>query len=211
MRRRFKTQAALLGLALASALATTASAAQTPPGMMVQPLRGTLEQVAADQVQLKTREGEEITVKLTQQTRIRSVALARPEDIKPGSYIGTAAVMQPDGTLKAMEVHVFAADLRGAGEGHRPWPGADGTTATMTNGTVGSLVVSEGRRMTVKYGNEEKTVVVPENVPIVSLEAGDSSLLKAGAKVVLFPVEGPGGSVAAQSISVGKDGIAPPM
>lgn len=209
MHKRRNTQLSLLlGLALASA---SLFAAQTAPGATPAPLRGTLEQVTADQVQLKTRRGDEVTVKLTPQTQIRSVALARPEDIKAGSYIGTAAVLQPDGTLKALEVHVFSADLRGSGEGHRPWSGADGNTATMTNGTVGNLVVSEGRRMTVKYGNEEKTVVVPDDVPVVSLEAGDTSLLKAGAKVVLFPVEGPDGSVAARSISVGKDGIAPPM
>ncbi len=127
------------------------------------------------------------------------------------SFIGTAAVPQPDGTLKALEVHVFAPSLRGSGEGHRPWENADGSASTMTNGTVGNLVVSQGRRMTVKYGDGEKTVVVPDDVPIVSLEPGERSLLKPGAKVVLFPQKGADGSLTALAISVGKDGVTPPM
>ncbi|MCO3717185.1 hypothetical protein FA136_14115 [Pseudomonas aeruginosa] len=115
------------------------------------------------------------------------------------------------GTLKALEVHVFAPSLRGSGEGHRPWENADGSASTMTNGTVGNLVVSQGRRMTVKYGDGEKTVVVPDDVPIVSLEPGERSLLKPGAKVVLFPQKGADGSLTALAISVGKDGVTPPM
>ncbi|MCR3832859.1 hypothetical protein K3Z97_16380, partial [Pseudomonas aeruginosa] len=92
-----------------------------------------------------------------------------------------------------------------------PWENADGSASTMTNGTVGNLVVSQGRRMTVKYGDGEKTVVVPDDVPIGSLEPGERSLLKPGAKVVLFPQKGADGSLTALAISVGKDGVTPPM
>lgn len=174
-------------------------------------LRGTIQQAADDHLQLKARNGQQLTVRLTDKTAIRAVSLAKPEDIQPDSFIGTAAVPQPDGTLKALEVHVFAPSLRGSGEGHRPWENADGSASTMTNGTVGNLVVSQGRRMTVKYGDGEKTVVVPDDVPIVSLEPGERSLLKPGAKVVLFPQKGADGSLTALAISVGKDGVTPPM
>ena len=191
---RLKASPALLfGLLLASA----ASFAAQPPAGMLQPLRGTIQQAADDHLQLKARNGQQLTVSLTDKTAIRAVSLAKPEDIQPDSFIGTAAVPQPDGTLKALEVHVFAPSLRGSGEGHRPWENADGSASTMTNGTVGNLVVSQGRRMTVKYGDGEKTVVVPEDVPIVSLEPGERSLLKPGAKVVLFPQKGADGSLTA--------------
>lgn len=81
----------------------------------------------------------------------------------------------------------------------------------MTNGTVGDLVVSNGRTLTVKYKGGEKKIVVPEGVPIVNLEPGDRSLLKAGVKVVLFAAQGADGTVTAQAISAGKDGVTPPM
>ncbi|HIE1892038.1 TPA: hypothetical protein ACXJVL_000494 [Pseudomonas aeruginosa] len=205
---RLKASPALLfGLLLASA----ASFAAQPPAGMLQPLRGTIQQAADDHLQLQARNGQQLTVRLTDKTAIRAVSLAKPEDIQPDSFIGTAAVPQPDGTLKALEVHVFAPSLRGSGEGHRPWENADGSASTMTNGTVGNLVVSQGRRMTVKYGDGEKTVVVPDDVPIVSLEPGERSLLKPGAKVVLFPQKGADGSLTALAISVGKDGVTPPM
>ncbi|MCO1997407.1 hypothetical protein FA420_18180, partial [Pseudomonas aeruginosa] len=135
---RLKASPALLfGLLLASA----ASFAAQPPAGMLQPLRGTIQQAADDHLQLKARNGQQLTVRLTDKTAIRAVSLAKPEDIQPDSFIGTAAVPQPDGTLKALEVHVFAPSLRGSGEGHRPWENADGSASTMTNGTVGNLLV----------------------------------------------------------------------
>lgn len=113
---RLKASPALLfGLLLASA----ASFAAQPPAGMLQPLRGTIQQAADDHLQLKARNGQQLTVRLTDKTAIRAVSLAKPEDIQPDSFIGTAAVPQPDGTLKALEVHVFAPSLRGSGEGHQ--------------------------------------------------------------------------------------------
>ncbi len=139
------------------------------------------------------------------------MSLAKLADIKPDSFIGTAATPQPDGTLKALEVHVFAASLRGSGEGNRPWEGADGKTGQMTNGTVGSLVGTHGTTMKVKYKDGEKTVVVPPDVPIVYMEPGDRGLLKAGTPVLVFPTKNADGSLTASTIVAGKDGTIPPM
>ena len=88
--------------------------------------------------------------------------------IKPGSFIGTAAMPQPDGTLKAREVHVFPEAMRGTGEGHRPWD--LGTGGTMTNGTVGDFAVANGRMLTLTYKDGEQKVFVPENVPVITYE-----------------------------------------
>ena len=171
----------------------------------------TIQQAADDHLQLKARNGQQLTVRLTDKTAIRAVSLAKPEDIQPDSFIGTAAVPQtrrhPEGPRGACLRPQPARQRRS----HRPWENADGSASTMTNGTVGNLVVSQGRRMTVKYGDGEKTVVVPDDVPIVSLEPGERSLLKPGAKVVLFPQKGTDGSLTALAISVGKDGVTPPM
>jgi hypothetical protein len=90
----------------------------------------------------------------------------------------------PDGTLKALEVHVFPPAMVGTGEGHRAWDLQP--NSTMTNGTVGDVVGANGHTLTVKYKGGERKVVVPDDVPVVNLELGDRSLLTVGTKVVLF-------------------------
>ncbi|MFM0202110.1 hypothetical protein PQR53_19820 [Paraburkholderia fungorum] len=172
-------------------------------------VRGTVTSLSGDLLKVHTRDGKDVDVKLSKDTPIRGVTLANVNDIKPDSYVGTAAIPQPDGTLKALEVHVFPASMRGSGDGHRPWD--LGSNSTMTNGTVGSLVVSNGRTITVKYKDGEKKVVIPQDVPIVALEPGDRSLLVPGAKVVLFAHKEADGSMAANFISAGEHGVTPPM
>jgi hypothetical protein len=186
-------------------LASGAALAQSAPTGV----RGTITALSGDTLKVHTRDGKDVDVKLASDTPIRGVALANVADIKPDSYVGSAAVPQADGTLKALEVHVFPASMRGSGDGHRPWD--LGQNSTMTNGTVGNLVVSNGRTITVKYQNGEKKIVIPPDVPIVSLEVGDRSLLVPGAHVVLFAHQEADGSLAANFISAGKNGVVPPM
>lgn len=202
----------LTGL-LASALAIggAAALAADAPAKPMMAIRGTITQVSGDQLQLSDRRGQSVTATLNDKTQVSAVAQGKISDIKPNSFIGTAAAPQPDGTLKALEVHVFDPSLRGTGEGFRPWQGADGKVGTMTNGTVGTLVNANGRTMTVKYQNGEKKVVVPEDVPVVTLSPGDRSLLKPGAHIILFPASGSGGSVVAGRIVAGVNGTIPPM
>lgn len=206
------TRHRIAGLLLSTLLLSSGlAAAAQPPGKVIAPLRGTITQVADGNLQLTDRKGETLSVKLNDQTKVLSVSKATLDDIKPDSFIGTAAVPQPDGTLKALEVHVFAASLRGTGEGHSAWESADGKVDTMTNGTVGKLVKSNGRTLTVTYGNQQKTVVVSEDVPIVTLDPGDLSLLKPGVHIVLFSAVNDKGERIATRISAGKDGTVPPM
>lgn len=209
MQTRHRSIAGLLlsTLMLCSGIAT---AAQTP-GKAIAPLRGTVDQVSDTSLQVSDRKGEKVVVKLNDKTQIFSVAKGSAEDIKPDSFIGTAAVPQADGSLKALEVHVFAASLRGTGEGHSPWESADGKINTMTNGTIGKLVNTNGRTLTVKYGDRQKNVIVPDNTPVVTIDPGDRSLLKPGTHVVLFSATDDKGERVATRISAGKDGTVPPM
>ena len=200
----------LAGLLLSSLLMTSGAFAADASNT-IKPTRGTIDSVTPTSVVLTTRQGEKLDVKLTDQTKITQVTEGKMSDIKPDSFIGTAAVPQPNGTLKALEVHVFAPSLRGSGEGFNPFESADGKINTMTNGTVGKLVNSNGRTLTVKYQNGEKTVVVPDDVPVVLLAPGDRSLLKPGAHIVLFPIKDAQGALAARGIAAGKDGVTPPM
>ncbi|CAB3765004.1 hypothetical protein [Paraburkholderia humisilvae] len=172
-------------------------------------VRGTITSFTGDDLKVHTRDGKDLDVKVPQDTAVRGVTLAKINEIKPNSYIGTAAIPQANGTLKALEVHVFPESMRGTGDGHRPWD--LGANSSMTNGTVGNVVVSNGRTITVNYKGGEKKIYVPEDVPIVALEPGDKSLLVPGAKVVLFAHKEADGSLTANFISAGKNGVTPPM
>jgi hypothetical protein len=179
--------------------------AQTPPSRV----RATIDSVTDKTLTVTARNGSPVTIALPPDVRIAGITIAKIDDIKPGSYIGTAAAPQPDGTQKALEVHVFPPSMVGAGEGFRPWDSAP--NSTMTNGTVGDLVGSKGRTLTVKYKGGEKTVIVPDDVPIVSIEPGTRALLTPGAHVVVFASKGADGSLTAISVNVGEHGLTPPM
>ncbi|KQQ63677.1 hypothetical protein ASF66_04870 [Pseudomonas sp. Leaf129] len=193
-----------LGTLLLSA-AVMASAADMP---VVKPMRGTVDGVDNNTLSFTTRSGAHQTIGLTDKTGIRLVSKANIDSIKADSFIGSAATPQADGTLKALEVTVFEPSLKGSGEGHYGWENADGTTGTMTNGTVGKLAQTNGRTLTVNYKGGEKQVVVPEDVPIAYVEAGKAEQLVKGAKIVVFPADD---GKTARGVAVGKDGFQPPM
>lgn len=198
----------LLAVIAAGISSIGAAAAQgAPPAAR---LAATIVKLDGDKLEARDAGGKEVSFSLGRDTRITAVATAAPDEIKPGSFVGSAAVPGPNGTLTALEVHVFPPSMRGTGEGHRPW-GSD-PNASMTNGTVGDLVVSNGRTMTVKYGEGGvQTIVVPPDVPVVTIDRGDRSLLVPGAHVVAFYTRGPDGNMAVSRLTVGKDGTVPPI
>lgn len=172
-------------------------------------VRGSIESVGPDSLKVRTRAGDTVTLKLAEDLKITEIAPIDVSAIKPGAFIGTAAVTQPDGTLKAREVQVFPESMRGLGEGHRPWD--LGANSTMTNGTVGDLKVSNGRHLTLTYKGGEQKVFVPPGVPVITYEPGSRALLKPGAHVIIFANHAADNSLTATRIGVGKDGLVPPM
>ena len=54
-------------------------------------------------------------------SRCSRVVKTELSEIKEGSYIGVTAMPEPDGTQKAVAVHIFPENQRGAAEGFRPW------------------------------------------------------------------------------------------
>jgi hypothetical protein len=199
--KQFVSTAFALGLIIAGA----ASAADGTPARV----RGTIDQVEGQTLRINGRAGEKLTVTMAPDVKISEVSKIDISAIKPNSYIGTAAAPLPNGDLKALEVHVFPESMRGTGDGHRPFD--LGPNSTMTNGTVGSVVGSSDRVLTVKYEGGEKKVEVPADVPIVTFEPGSAADIKPGAKVIIFAMKAADGSLSANRISVGKDGLTPPM
>jgi hypothetical protein len=196
-----------IGLAVLSGAALAQPAPANQPGPAR--LRGTVDAVSGGAMDVTLRGGAKVHVLLPADLRTTYVVPAKLSDIQPNSYIGTAAAPQPDGTQRALEVHVFPPSMRGSGEGFRPFDLEPGST--MTNGTVGNLVTTNGRVATVKYGNEEKKILIPDDVPVVSFEPTDRSALKPGAKVIVSGQRAADGTVTAASINIGKDGLTPPM
>jgi hypothetical protein len=191
----------------------TAAAADSPPVH----LKGAIQSVSGPGSPLGfTMSGSSspVAVKMTDKTRIASLETAQLADITQGMFVGTAALPQPDGTLKALEVHIFPEAMRGTGEGYRPFPQV--AQGTMTNATVTNIVgtqgavTDDGLKLTLKYKDGEKTVVVPKGTPVVLLGKGDASMLKQGAKVSVTGTKDASG-VTATRILVGLDGATPPI
>ena len=195
----------VLALTLAVAGAVTAAHAATPSRV-----RGTVKSLSGLSLVIAETAGDTVTLALPETATVTAITPSTLAGVKPGSYVGTAAVPQPDGTLRALELQVFPESMRGVGEGTRPWD--LGAQSSMTNGTVGGQVEgSDGRSLTIKYGNGEKRVFVPANVPVVTYEPGSRAMLTPGAHVLIFATEADDGALTAGRVTVGKDGLTPPM
>lgn len=180
--------------------------AQAPPTVR---LRGVIEKLDGRTVLAKSDKGVALKLNLADKMLVIGVVKASMADIKQGSYIGSGAMPQPDGSQKAVEVHIFADSMRGTGEGFRPWDGA--ANGTMTNGTVGASVTGvDGPVVTVKYKDGEQKIVVGPNVLVVRYEIEDISAVKPGVAFSVFgAVKTADGSYDIKRINVGRDGVVP--
>jgi hypothetical protein len=204
------TMRILTTAAFVTAVAVTAASAQ-----QAQRVRGMIEKVDGNTLLIKSSSGgAPVTVSLADNAVVVGVLKASVADIKEGSYIGSGAMPQPDGTQKAVEVHIFAESQRGTGDGHRGnWDGSPfgAGIGTMTNGAVGQAVSSvDGPVITVKYKDGEKKIIVGPTVPIVRYEVGDKSELKPGAAInIAAATKKPDGTFSAARINVGRNGLVP--
>jgi hypothetical protein len=200
------SRVAIAGTALmlaATGLSAAASADTTPPKR----IRGTIDTITDTSLDMTSRGGQKMSFKLAPDLKVTGVTRTTLSDIKPGSFIGTAAMPQADGSLKALEVHIFPDSMKGTGEGMHPWD--QGKSSKMLNGLVGSVVGTDGHSFMVKYGDQQQKVEVPDNVPIVAMEPADKSALHPGAKVIVFADPKDPQTVA--RVVVGEKGITPPM
>jgi len=191
---------------VALALFSAAVSAQPAPTTR---LRGSIEKVDAASIVIKERNGETMTLALADNLAVNEVLPVDPAAIQSGKFVGTAAMPGSDGSLAALEVLVFPEAARGTGEGHSTWdlqPGSTMTNATVTAVTPGA----KGREMTLRYKDGEKTIFVPEGIPVVTLQPGDRSLLVPGARV-LVTAQNRDGKPTALRITAGRNGFAPPM
>jgi hypothetical protein len=196
----------LASLAALSVLTSVAWAQQTPTVR----IRGTIEVVDGPVLTIKTREGEDVKVRMTDNVAVFAVVKTQLSEVKEGSYIGVSGMPQPDGTQKALAVHIFPENQRGAAEGFRPWDLRP--NSTMTNATVAETVKgTDGQNILVKYKDGEKKVVVPPDTPVVTFVASDKSEVKPGTHIIIFGATKKDDVLEANRVNVGRDGITPPM
>jgi hypothetical protein len=198
----------LFAAALIIALSASASAQQAPPAA----LRGVIERVSPDResFDVKTRDGQQRTLRLPADAKVARVVAASLADVKPGVYVGVAAVPGEGEALKALEVHIFPESMRGVGDGYRPFDLAPGST--MTNGAINVRVDAvDGPQIVVAYNGGQKSITIDKSTPIVAFEPGGLGDLMVGAAIVARGGAGPGGDYEANRIVVGVGGVVPPM
>ncbi|WP_316159090.1 MULTISPECIES: hypothetical protein [unclassified Bradyrhizobium] len=192
---------------MVAAVSALAIAQQAPVPTRV---RGAIESVDADMMTVKARSGEIFKLRMAGDLRVSGVVKAQLSDIKLGSFIGATTVPGPDGAPKVVEIHIFPEDMRGTGEGSRSWDLKP--NSSMTNATVSeSSVSTDGHSLLVKYKGGEKRVDIAPDRPIVTFVPGDKSELTAGAKVIATVKQLLDGSLETSRVSVGRDGLTPPM
>ena len=205
--RRLNVAHPLIAATMLVASTLLAIAQQPPTPTRV---RGTIEKIEGDVLSVKSRSGENVKLHMTGDMRVVGIVKMSLADIKLGSFIGTTTVPGADGRQNALEVHVFPEDMRGTGEGSRPYDLRP--NSTMTNATVAEQVAgNDGQNLLIKYKDGEKKVVVGPDTPVVTYVPASRAELKAGDNIIAFVKQLPDGSFETNRVSVGRDGLMPPM
>lgn len=196
------------GSLLAGSLLISAASAQQPQPVRI---RGAIEAVDGAVLTIKTRDGDERKVKMTDNVTVTGIAKTTMAEVKPGSYVGVTGMPQADGTQKAIAIHIFPEAMRGTGEGSRPWDLRP--NSSMTNATVDQKVeATDGQTITVKYKDGEKKVTITPDTPIVTFVPGNKAELKPGAKIIIMgATKKDDGTFETARVNVGLDGLTPPM
>jgi hypothetical protein len=200
----------LIGLVATVAAAVFAAdvfAQNAPPRI----IRGSIVSVDGANVAVRTKSGESVTLHMKPDQSITAVVPAALADVKPGVFVGVAAMPADGGALKAMEVHIFPESRRGSGEGFRPFDLAPGSS--MTNGNISARVDAvDGPTLTVAYKGGEQKIKVDPATPIVAFAPGEPGDVKPGADIDIFRPTATGErTYEAPGIAVGRNGTKVPM
>ncbi len=196
---------------LALLLLTSAAVSQVLAQGAPVRVRGEITKVEGNTLSVKSRSGENLTVKLAEPLRISAMVKSSLADIKEGSFIGVSAMPQPDGTQKAYAVHIFMDTQKGVvADRFSEWDSRPGST--MTNANVATTVSGkDGQDLLVKYKDGEKKVQIPPGIPIARYVPGTAADLKVGAKIFVGAAQKQAdGSLNAPNVAVGRD-IDPPQ
>ena len=172
-------------------------------------IRGTIESVEGPVYVVKNRDGAELKLTVTDNPLFVAISPSTMADIKPGMFVGSAGMMQADGTQKAIEVHIFPESMRGTGEGHYDWDLKP--QSKMTNANVEQTVAGvDGQILSVKYKDGEKKLLVTPETIVVTYVPGNKDDLKPGTRIFVSAAKKqPDGTVQTPRITYGRDGAGP--
>ena len=196
-------------LALATALATlsVSPAALAADGVRV---RGTVASVSGDTLVVKSRDGDNVSIKLNAGWKAGGIAKAKLADIKPGDFVGIASLPTAAGGDGALEVLIFPPAMRGTGEGSYGWDLKP--NSSMTNGSVSEAVQSvDGTTVNVVYHGQSKKIVIAPATPIVTFAPAVNADVKPGVAVFIPAQRADDGKLSTGRVVVGKEGVVPPM
>src|ERR1700732_1335868 len=166
-------------------------------------IRGTIEKVDGPVYVVKNRDGAAMKVTVSDAGLYVAIVKSTMADIKPGMFVGSTGVTQPDGSQKAIEVHIFPESMRGTGEGHYDWDLKP--ASKMTNGNVEQSVSGvDGPVLSVKYKDGEKKLVVTPETVVVSCVPGNKDEVTPGTKVFVAAKKQPDGTFQAPRITYGR-------
>jgi hypothetical protein len=172
-------------------------------------IRGTIERIDGPVYVVKSRDGAELKLTVTDNPLYVAIVPATMADVKPGMFVGSAGMMQADGTQKAIEVHIFPESMRGTGEGHYDWDLKP--QSKMTNGNVEQTVAGvDGPTLSVKYKDGEKKLVVGPDTVVVTYVIGSKDDVKPGTKIFVSAAKKQAdGSLQTPRITYGRNGAGP--
>ena len=172
-------------------------------------IRGTIESVEGPVYVVKNRDGAELKLTVTDNPLYVAISPSTMADIKPGMFVGSAGMMQADGTQKAIEVHIFPESMRGTGEGHYDWDLKP--QSKMTNANVEQTVAGvDGQLLSVKYKDGEKKLLVTPETVVVTYVPGNKDDLKPGTRIfVAAAKKQPDGTLQTPRITYGRNGAGP--
>jgi hypothetical protein len=172
-------------------------------------IRGTVERIEGQIFVVKNRDGSEVKLTVTDNPLFVVIVPGKMSDIKPGMYVGSAGMMQEDGTQKAIEVHIFPESMRGTGDGHYDWDLLP--KSKMTNGNVEQAVTGvDGPLLSVKYKDGEKKLVVTPQTVVVTYEMGKREEIVPGTKIFISAAKKQAdGTVQTPRITYGRNGAGP--
>ena len=198
----------LLVIALAGLIALPALAQTAPQGTPTR-IRGTVDKLDGKALMVKARDGQTVTVTLTDDVHVFTAVRKTLADIKAGDAVASTGIKGPDGKIHAIEVRLV------------PKPFADGgrqfawdltPDSVMTNATVGTITTApDGAVFHVSFKGGESDYIVGPDTLILANTDGDVSLLIPGAAVVIFALKQDDGRLLSRALFAEKDGVKPPM
>lgn len=190
---------------LASALPALAQAPQGTPTN----IRGKIVKLEAQSLTVKASSGALTVITLAPNYTVRTVVKKKLSDIHTGDFVGSTSVPGKDGKLHAVEIHFFSANVPIP---DRQFPWDLQRDSLMTNAHVTGLAKApQGSILSVDYKNGTAQMIVGPKTPIVAPGSGAIQDLKRGKAVFLIATKASDGTLTANSVTVEKNGVKPPM